>query len=455
VTTALLDLHSEIFPSPDLGDIKDEELVAQALGKMVRVVKFLREVRPLLIEIQKRWREAKKAKRPYMGYTNWDTFCEKEFHYTGRHCNGIAAGKISDELPTPPSKERRAFLEVREEAEKRFQANTSKAFQRHMREVWEERDPQPKIKSLDGARVVEVTNEEAAKIILKYEWLGTMASGTIASFGLMLNDELLGVGCFGKNGSVEALQAINDDTSKVICLVRGACVPHAPKNAASYLIRWACKEASKKYGWSHFIGYSDEQASEFGVVYQAANWKNLGKAEQGEKKSFTSPDGSVKFSSYQFNKKNDKKFYDLGWDGQEGKYDFLRRLGYTEQSEAIKDRWLWVDKFASKTKQPESTQVADDGLEDLFSPRPEDAPQPPTDVATVPSPEAVEKLNEAMSLLKEVWEIRSEIPADDFETWAEIAKLAKEISNLAAEYHLKFARAAGTALNALEVEEAA
>jgi len=233
---------------------------------------------------------------------------------------------------------------VRRCAERRFTAQPGKCFQRHMRETWGRAINRPTIPSLDGARVRRISNATAAKIIDRYEWLGGMARGTVASYGLILNGELLGAVCFGKNASRQALRAICQDESKAICLVRGASVPWAPPNSATFLIRHACRLAAREFAWTHFLAYSDEQAGEAGHIYRACNWKSLGKAPQGPKKHFVSPDGRIRFSSYDFSKRSEWKFRALGWDGKQTRYDFLRRLGFTEHLEAVKLRWLWTDK---------------------------------------------------------------------------------------------------------------
>lgn len=230
--------------------------------------------------------------------------------------------------------------DARADATKRFKADPEKCFQRHLREVYGEIEGKPKLTSLKNARVELVSNEDAAAIIERYEWLGTSATGAVASYGLKLNGELLGVVQFAKGGSVQALRAIHKDDTKVILLARGACVPHAPKDAASFLIMRACKLARKKFGWEYFLAYSDSEASEAGQIYRTCSWKSLGCAKQGVKTSF-SLDGQT-ISSYMFNRKSEKKFTALGWDGHEGKYEFLRRLGWTEKTETAKTRWGWT-----------------------------------------------------------------------------------------------------------------
>ena len=157
-----------------------------------------------------------------------------------------------------------------------FKADRSKCYQRHIRELYAEAEPREQLTSLDGARVEKITSDEAKSIILKYEWLRTMGSGTIACYGLKLHGELLGVECFGAlGGNIRriCIAPTEAETNRLaedtVCLMRGACVPHAPKNAASFAIRNACRQAHKDYGWRVFFAYSDDDAGEMGTVYQS------------------------------------------------------------------------------------------------------------------------------------------------------------------------------------------
>ena len=76
--------------------------------------------------------------------------------------------------------------------------------------------------------------------------------------------KLLGVSCFAAMGGPVSNICGNEYAPKAICLARGACVPHAPKNAASFLVRWACKQACREFGWYIFYAYSDSDAGEVG-----------------------------------------------------------------------------------------------------------------------------------------------------------------------------------------------
>jgi len=162
-------------------------------------------------------------------------------------------------------------------ARERFRLIPGKCFQRHVREIHGESEPRNQIENLHGAKVVSISKMEASKIILKYEWLGTLGAGTSAFYGLIYNGELLGAVCFGLGGSHEARNICGPKhVPKAACLMRGACVPWAPKNAASFLISHATRQAHKDHGWNIFFAYSDPTVAEIGTVYQAANWHYIG-----------------------------------------------------------------------------------------------------------------------------------------------------------------------------------
>lgn len=134
---------------------------------------------------------------------------------------------------------------------------------------------------LDRFSVETITRAEATPLIVKYEWLGNV--GRAAHFvGLYSPDrELIGVSCFGYGPAGKGMRKLLGGDAW--CLERGACVPHAPKNAASFLIRHACHLIYRITGISRFFAYGDPYAGEYGAVYQAANWLYLGQGLDGGK----------------------------------------------------------------------------------------------------------------------------------------------------------------------------
>jgi hypothetical protein len=243
-------------------------------------------------------------------------------------------------------------------ARERFKADPSKCYQRHIREVWAEVENRPQLTSLKGARVGRITREEAEGIILKYEWLAAdpktkspMGRGISACYGLILDGELLGANCFGVMGGKVGDICGPEYADKTVCLMRGACVPHAPKHAGSFLTRWACNQAHKDCGWEIFFAYSDTQdASEMGTIYQACNWwyvgQDLGRPEGSFHVDYQSSDGSQILTSYKLNHQGSEKSFmrSLGWTPEDGAMrPWLVSQGWVPIRRYGKKKWLWFE----------------------------------------------------------------------------------------------------------------
>jgi hypothetical protein len=249
-----------------------------------------------------------------------------------------------------------SLQQAHEEARNRFLADPSKCYQRHIREVWAEIEQCPQLPSLSNARVERISREQAASIILKYEWLAgdprnkqPLGKGSQAFYGLILNEELLGATCIGRVGA-----GIGNICGKYLkrtaYISRGACVPHAPKNAGSFLTRYACRMASQDFGWRVFFAYSDtHDASEIGTIYQACGWfylgEGLGRPSGSTHIDFLSPDKDEIITSYMLNHGTcDERIKSMGWTGRKGmKRETLRKLGWTAILRFGKKKWAWFE----------------------------------------------------------------------------------------------------------------
>jgi hypothetical protein len=202
-------------------------------------------------------------------------------------------------------------------AKERFRLNPAKCYQRHIRDVHAEIEPREQIDSLQDAEVISTSKTEASKIILRYEWLRTLGRGASSFYGLSLDGELIGAVCFGVGASPEARNICGAKYIQLAaCLMRGACVPWAPKNAASFLIRHACRQAYKDHGWQIFFAYSDPAAGEIGTVYQAANWfyigQGLGRRKGDVHLDWIAPNGTI-VSSHHKKLRTKKDMFALGY----------------------------------------------------------------------------------------------------------------------------------------------
>jgi hypothetical protein len=128
---------------------------------------------------------------------------------------------------------------------------------------------------LRACKVEPISRREAAPFIRRYEHLGTVGHARIF-FGLRApDDRLLGVIGFGHGA-----HAAGRDADAV--LERGACVPGAPRNAASFLIGRALRYCRRVLGWSNVRAYSDPRFGEEGLVYRAAGFRELPPSRHGK-----------------------------------------------------------------------------------------------------------------------------------------------------------------------------
>jgi hypothetical protein len=165
------------------------------------------------------------------------------------------------------------------------------AWQRQLRDRYAD-EPMPPVPHLDVKRAVvrAVSRRVAEQIILKYEWLGTMAA-TCYHFGLFFGPFCAGVTCIGSNGTAKAHagDGFGIPTSSLLMLSRGACVHWAPPGSNSKLIAWTARLLGRAKTGKLIIAYADSDAGEIGTVYQAAGWAYIGRS--GSAGNLVAPNG--------------------------------------------------------------------------------------------------------------------------------------------------------------------
>jgi hypothetical protein len=136
------------------------------------------------------------------------------------------------------------------------------AHQRLIREQRAVEHPRAILSSLAGCRVEPITTDEAKRIILEYEWLGTIGRAK-AAYGLLTPDgEVIGVAVFGWPAAAQSRDVCGPELREnAVCLERGACVHYAPANSASFLISQATRLAARDHGWDIFYAYADPEGS--------------------------------------------------------------------------------------------------------------------------------------------------------------------------------------------------
>ena len=127
---------------------------------------------------------------------------------------------------------------------------------------------------LRTCRVEQITKAEAARIILPREPLGTLGNCEVF-FGLRTPAGRL-IGALGLGRGPHGCGAD-------IVLERGACLPGAPRNAASFLIGRAIRLGPKVHGWTSVRAYSDPRFGETGLIYRVAGFKACPPSKHGKR----------------------------------------------------------------------------------------------------------------------------------------------------------------------------
>ena len=132
----------------------------------------------------------------------------------------------------------------------------------------------PETIELKNAVVKRINYITAQKIIIEYEWIGSMPLPKSCRF--MYGIYFDGI-CGGCVVYVEpSTRQFNElYPRQAVQLNRGACVHWTPKNSASYLISRTIKDL-KKEGVKIIIAYCTQEAGEIGTIYQALGWDYVG-----------------------------------------------------------------------------------------------------------------------------------------------------------------------------------
>ena len=152
----------------------------------------------------------------------------------------------------------------------------------HLGETHDGLFPYPVDPDIKDAVLREVSFETAKKIILQYEWLGTMGT-TQTHFGIYFDGVCAGVVCFGyfqamntnNEGGHPYAPYVGEYADQGIQLSRGATTHWSHEHSGSKLIAYGLRKMAEK-GYKYAIAFSDPEAGEIGTLYQATNWYYLG-----------------------------------------------------------------------------------------------------------------------------------------------------------------------------------
>lgn len=200
----------------------------------------------------------------------------------------------------------------------------------------------PPVPHLDVKRAVvrPVSRRLAEQVILKYEWLGTMAQ-TGHHFGIFFGAYCAGVTCVAAGaatGGVNSHCELGLLSSQLGTLARGACVHWAPRGCNSKLVSWTCRLIARA-GIKAVLAYSDTDAGEVGTIYQACSWFYIGRSKPGTEQ-YVAPNGRVYDKKIIYDLRRKSGTIDrISWRQQR---DALLLAGWRKQASNPKHRYVCV-----------------------------------------------------------------------------------------------------------------
>lgn len=100
-------------------------------------------------------------------------------------------------------------------------------------------------------------------------------------FKLMDGDTMIGAMIYGGLGMANCWKKYAENKEDIIELRRLCCIDDTPKNTESYFIGKTLKWLLKNTSIKKVISYADNTYGHRGVIYQASNFKHLGKTAKG------------------------------------------------------------------------------------------------------------------------------------------------------------------------------
>jgi len=100
-------------------------------------------------------------------------------------------------------------------------------------------------------------------------------------FKLMDGDTMVGAMIYGGLGMANCWKKYAENKKDIIELRRLCCIDDTPKNTESYFIGKTLKWLLKNTSIKKVISYADNTYGHRGVIYQASNFKHLGKTAKG------------------------------------------------------------------------------------------------------------------------------------------------------------------------------
>ena len=98
---------------------------------------------------------------------------------------------------------------------------------------------------------------------------GAMGGGISVCFAMFINDNLVG-------GSVMGKPRHEKKYKNCIDIRRMACLDESPSNSESWFLSQIIKWCASNTDYNYVLSYSDKTVGHTGIIYKAANFKNIG-----------------------------------------------------------------------------------------------------------------------------------------------------------------------------------
>ena len=142
------------------------------------------------------------------------------------------------------------------------------------------------LSSVRGVKRFSVVNCERSEVKdFIEEWHYSKSINGLMSdycFKLMDGNRMIGAMIYGRFAMANVWKKYSDSPEEVIELRRLCCIDDTPKNTESYFIgktlRWLKKNTTIKT----VISYADPEYGHEGIIYQATNFKDIGKTSAGK-----------------------------------------------------------------------------------------------------------------------------------------------------------------------------
>ena len=200
----------------------------------------------------------------------------------------------------------------------------------------------PPVPHLDVKQAIvrPVSRRIAEQIILKYEWLGTMAQSS-RHYGIFYGSYCAGVCCVATGpatGGVNTAKELGLEAGGLAILARGACVHWAPPGSNSRLVSWTCRLLARETSCKLVLAYSDTDAGEIGTIYQACNWTYVGRGQSTPQ--FVAPNGRIYDQKVVYDhRRRTGTLASVSWTAQR---NALLAAGWREQQGNPKHRYAYI-----------------------------------------------------------------------------------------------------------------